>query len=61
MPEKAAAYKQGIGTPMMPNDAVEVLLFNLFDQNRKTGKEYEKHFGIFNCDGTPMLNIGFSL
>ncbi|XP_009406890.2 glucan endo-1,3-beta-glucosidase, acidic isoform-like [Musa acuminata AAA Group] len=61
-PEKAAADKQGIGTPMRPNDAVEVLLlFNLFDQNRKTVKEYEKHFGIFNCDGTPMFNIRFSL
>nr|XP_009406890.1 PREDICTED: glucan endo-1,3-beta-glucosidase, acidic-like [Musa acuminata subsp. malaccensis] len=48
-PEKAAAYKQGIGTLMRPNDAVEVLLlFNLFDQNRKTVKEYEKHFVIFH-------------
>nr|ABF70143.1 glycoside hydrolase family 17 protein [Musa balbisiana] len=54
----AAAYAQGIidmvgkgvGTPMRPHDTVEVFLSNLFDRNKKEGKEFEKHSGIFNVD-----------
>lgn len=66
-PEKAAAYAQGIidkvvkgvGTPMRPRDTVEVFSSNLFDQNKKEGKEYEKHFGILNVDGNRILKISF--
>lgn len=50
---------KGVGTPMRPRDTVEVFLSNLFDQNKKEGKEYEKHFVIFNVDGNRILKISF--
>ncbi|KAK0573910.1 hypothetical protein LWI29_015373 [Acer saccharum] len=58
--ENAVAYNgnvarravSGVGTPKRPGgEGVEVYLFDLFDENSKSGEEYEKHFGIFGVDG----------
>ncbi|KAG9152024.1 hypothetical protein Leryth_002285, partial [Lithospermum erythrorhizon] len=40
-----------IGTPKRPGIGVEVFLFDLFDENGKSGEEYERHFGIFGVNG----------
>ncbi|XP_072965331.1 glucan endo-1,3-beta-glucosidase-like [Typha angustifolia] len=67
-PENAAVYNGkivervagGIGTPRRPGTPVEVYLFDLYDENGKSGEEFEKHFGIFKLDGTKAYNINFT-
>ncbi|KAJ4752702.1 hypothetical protein LUZ62_045569 [Rhynchospora pubera] len=49
-----------VGTPKLPGVPVEVYLFNLYDENLKGGGEFEKHFGIFNLNGSKLYNIDFS-
>ncbi|KAJ4711096.1 Glucan endo-1,3-beta-glucosidase [Melia azedarach] len=49
-----------IGTPKRPGEGVEAYLFDLFDENRKVGEEYEKHFGIFRIDGSKIYDIRFN-
>ncbi|RWW78281.1 hypothetical protein BHE74_00013521, partial [Ensete ventricosum] len=64
-PDNAAAYIRGlldrrlhgIGTPKRPNQAVEVFLSDLFNENTKGGQEFEKHFGIFQPDGSPVIKV----
>ncbi|URE41811.1 hypothetical protein MUK42_17041 [Musa troglodytarum] len=64
-PDNAAAYiggllerrLHGIGTPKRPNQAVEVFLSDLFNENTKGGQEFENHFGIFQPDGSPVINV----
>ncbi|KAK4842426.1 hypothetical protein QYF36_021392 [Acer negundo] len=67
--ENAVAYNgnvarraaSGVGTPKRPGgEGVEVYLFDLFDENRKGGEEYEKHFGIFGADGFKLYDISFN-
>ncbi|XP_030538840.2 glucan endo-1,3-beta-glucosidase, acidic isoform-like [Rhodamnia argentea] len=48
---------RGAGTPKRPSVGVEVYLFGLFDENKKVGKEYERHFGL---NGTRAYNLNFS-
>ncbi|KAG6429563.1 hypothetical protein SASPL_107615 [Salvia splendens] len=49
-----------VGTPKRPGVGVEVFLFDLFDEDGKTGTEYEKHFGIFGIDGNKAYDIRFN-
>ncbi|CAL9040370.1 unnamed protein product [Musa banksii] len=64
-PDNAAAYiggilerrSHGVGTPKRPNQAVEVFLSDMFNENTKGGQEFEKHFGIFQPDGSPVINV----
>ncbi|RZR96731.1 hypothetical protein BHM03_00025806 [Ensete ventricosum] len=64
-PANAAAYVEGLmqrasngmATPKRPNQAVEVFLSDMFKENAHGGKAFEKHFGIFNNDGSPAINI----
>ncbi|CAL9165062.1 unnamed protein product [Musa hybrid cultivar] len=64
-PDNAAAYiggiverrSHGVGTPKRPNQAVEVFLSDMFNENTKSGQEFEKHFGIFQPDGSPVINV----
>ncbi|KAL1550834.1 glucan endo-1,3-beta-glucosidase-like [Salvia divinorum] len=49
-----------VGTPKRPGVGVEVFLFDLFDEDGKSGTEYEKHFGIFGIDGNKAYDISFN-
>ncbi|KAL3631021.1 hypothetical protein CASFOL_024005 [Castilleja foliolosa] len=67
-PDNALAYNGNVvartvgnvGTPKRPGVGVEVFLFDLFDENEKSGHEYEKHFGIFSGDGNKAYDIRFN-
>ncbi|XP_073138805.1 glucan endo-1,3-beta-glucosidase-like [Henckelia pumila] len=66
--ENARAYGENVvsralnnvGTPKRPGVGVEVFLFDLFDENGKSGAEYEKHFGIFGVNGIKAYDINFN-
>lgn len=66
--ENALAYNENVvkravkdvGTPKRPGEGVEVYLFDLFDENEKVGKEFEKHFGIFGLDGVKAYDLSFN-
>ncbi|KAL5988057.1 hypothetical protein ACLOJK_035820 [Asimina triloba] len=53
--ENAAAYNgnlvrhvlSGAGTPLRPNDSVDVYLFALFNENKKPGPTSERNYGLF--------------
>ncbi|KAK4402788.1 putative glucan endo-1,3-beta-glucosidase [Sesamum angolense] len=49
-----------IGTPKRPGVGIEVFLFDLFDENEKSGGEYERHFGIFGVNGIKAYDIRFN-
>ncbi|KAL0336143.1 UNVERIFIED_CONTAM: putative glucan endo-1,3-beta-glucosidase [Sesamum radiatum] len=49
-----------IGTPKRPGVGIEVFLFDLFDENGKSGGEYERHFGIFEVNGIKAYDIRFN-
>ncbi|CAI9767939.1 unnamed protein product [Fraxinus pennsylvanica] len=48
-----------VGTPKRPGIGVEVFLFDLFNENGKSGQEYERQFGIFGVDGTKAYGLKF--
>lgn len=52
-------YSQsGIGTPRYsPNFHLDIFLFEAFDEKGKTGQPVEKHFGIYNEDGTEKYSL----
>ncbi|OMO80203.1 Glycoside hydrolase, family 17 [Corchorus olitorius] len=66
--ENALAYNENVvrravgnvGTPKRPGEGLEVYLFDLFDENEKSGNECEKHFGIFGPDGTKAYDLRFN-
>lgn len=66
--ENALAYNgnvvrrgvNNVGTPKRPGVGVEAFLFDLFDENEKSGDESEKHFGIFQVNGNKAYDVSFS-
>ncbi|XP_038902854.1 glucan endo-1,3-beta-glucosidase 8-like [Benincasa hispida] len=50
------------GTPMRPNEKLEVYLFGLFDEDMKSILPgfFERHWGIFRYDGKPKFPMDFT-
>ncbi|XP_010669543.2 glucan endo-1,3-beta-glucosidase 5 [Beta vulgaris subsp. vulgaris] len=71
-PTTARRFNQGLvnhlsagkGTPMRPSGPIDVYLFSLIDEDDKSilPGNFERHWGIFNYDGTPkyQLNLGLA-
>ncbi|XP_016509778.2 glucan endo-1,3-beta-glucosidase-like [Nicotiana tabacum] len=49
-----------VGTPKRPGVGLDVFLFDLFDENGKSGEEFERHFGIFGDNGIKAYDIRFN-
>lgn len=45
------------GTPLKPGQAIEMYLFEMFDEDNKPGEQY---FGLFTADQKPKYNLNFS-
>ncbi|CAL9146658.1 glucan endo-1,3-beta-glucosidase-like [Musa acuminata AAA Group] len=68
-PANAAAFVHGVvqralegtGTPMRPKQGLEVFLSNMFNHQNNSGNEtnHEVHLGVFNLDGTTVVNATF--
>lgn len=50
--------ESGKGTPMNPDVPLEVYVFALFNENLKPDPGSERHYGLFNPDGSPAYDIG---
>ncbi|KAJ4808360.1 hypothetical protein LUZ62_020926 [Rhynchospora pubera] len=48
------------GTPLRPKKVLKAYIFALFNENLKWGPSSEKHYGLFNADGSISYNIGFT-
>ncbi|KAJ4775211.1 hypothetical protein LUZ62_059468 [Rhynchospora pubera] len=65
-PENAQRYNgnllriisQNKGTPAAPGEPLQVYVFALFNENLKPGPSSERHYGLFQPDGTPAYNLG---
>ncbi|CAM0885284.1 unnamed protein product [Alopecurus aequalis] len=63
--DNAGTYVQSLvkhvskGTPKMPQP-LETYIFAMFNENKKTGLETEKHFGLFNPDMSAVYPIDFA-
>eukprot|EP00253_Pinus_taeda_P007359 PITA_07359 len=66
--ENAKAYNNNLikhvlvnpGTPKKPGTSIETYIFALFNEDKKTGVETERHFGLFNPDQSPVYPVNFS-
>ncbi|KAH7405477.1 hypothetical protein KP509_15G072000 [Ceratopteris richardii] len=47
----------GGGTPKRPAVPLQVFIFALFNENQKTGPDYEQHFGLFYPDQSRVYNL----
>ncbi|KAL8131036.1 hypothetical protein AgCh_007098 [Apium graveolens] len=67
--ENAASYNgnlvrrvlTGGGTPLRPNDKLNVFLFALFNENQKTGPVSERNYGLFYPNEQKVYDIPLSL
>ncbi|KAK4262964.1 hypothetical protein QN277_028450 [Acacia crassicarpa] len=57
---KLIAHNQKKGTPMKPNNDLNIYVFALFNENMKPGPTSERNYGLFNPDGTPAYSLGLS-
>ncbi|XP_050230292.1 glucan endo-1,3-beta-glucosidase 11-like [Mercurialis annua] len=48
------------GTPVRPNNELNIYVFALFNENMKPGPASERNYGLFKPDGTPAYSLGFS-
>ena len=48
------------GTPLRPKMEVKAYVFALFNENLKPGPGSERHFGLFNANGSIAYDIGFT-
>ncbi|CAL5335631.1 unnamed protein product [Camellia sinensis] len=68
-PANAAAYNgnlvkrvlTGNGTPLKPNETLNVFLFALFNENQKTGPTSEKNYGLFYPNEQKVYDIPLTL
>lgn len=64
--ENARAYNRNLllrqlgneGTPLRPNQRLEVYLFALFNEDMKPGPTSERNYGLYQPDGTMAYNVG---
>ncbi|XP_054799120.1 glucan endo-1,3-beta-glucosidase 12-like [Prosopis cineraria] len=67
--ENAASYNgnlvkrvlTGSGTPLRPNDPLNVFLFALFNENEKPGPKSERNYGLFYPNEQKVYNIPLTL
>ncbi|KAM0943198.1 putative glucan endo-1,3-beta-D-glucosidase [Dioscorea sansibarensis] len=67
-PENARTYNFNLrkrlfkrkGTPLRPKLVTKAYIFALFNEDSKPGQISEKHYGLFNADGSISYDIGFS-
>ncbi|OVA06278.1 Glycoside hydrolase [Macleaya cordata] len=48
------------GTPLRPNQRLDVYLFALFNEDMKPGPTSERNYGLYEPDGTMTYNVGLS-
>lgn len=53
-----ARLERGQGTPAKPNVTLQAFIFALFNEDLKPGPSSERHYGLFNADGTPAYDFG---
>ncbi|KAK9088323.1 hypothetical protein Scep_027405 [Stephania cephalantha] len=66
--ENAAVYNNNLlkrqlrneGTPLRPNQRLEVYLFALFNEDMKPGPTSERNYGLYQPDLTMTYNVGLS-
>ncbi|KAK1275493.1 Glucan endo-1,3-beta-glucosidase 11 [Acorus gramineus] len=66
--ENAEAYNRNLlvrqvsneGTPLRPNQRLEVYLFALFNENMKPGPTSERNYGLYQPDETMAYNVGLA-
>ncbi|KAJ6830074.1 glucan endo-1,3-beta-glucosidase 11-like [Iris pallida] len=66
--ENARAYNRNLlvrqlkdeGTPLRPNQGLEVYLFALFNEDMKPGPASERNYGLYQPDMTMAYNVGLA-
>lgn len=64
--ENAEAYNKNLllrqlrneGTPLRPNQGLDVYLFALFNEDLKPGPTSERNYGLYQPDGSMAYNVG---
>lgn len=67
-PDNAETYNTNIishtvtnqGTPAKPGEAMNVYIFSLFNENRKSGLDSERNWGLFYPDQTSVYQLDFT-
>lgn len=68
-PENARKYNcnlmhlvtQKKGTPMRPQEELNIFVFAMFNENLKPGPASERNYGLFKPDGTPAYFLGITI
>lgn len=48
----------GVGTPAKPGVTADTYIFDLYNEDLKTGATSERNFGLYNTDGTAVYDSG---